>query len=140
MSFQAASAAQLVPGALLPVPSYPGSSPTAGPHPGAVVAVQPGPAGLHGVQQYVPVTMVEQGGRMLAVGAASWAAPSGRQMALVPSWQQLAPAHAAAGHGSAPQTGTLLVQAEDWRRPFIADNAQGIRIAQGTKYSCFMTT
>ena len=39
------------------------------------------------MQQYVPVTMVEQGGRLM-VGA-SWAAPSGRQMALVPSWQQL---------------------------------------------------
>ena len=35
--FQAASAAQLVPGALLPVPSYPATSPTA--NRGAVVAV-----------------------------------------------------------------------------------------------------
>ena len=78
--FQAASAAQLVPGALLPVPSYPATSPT---NSGRVVAV----GSPTGIQQYVPVTMVEQGGRLM-VGA-SWAAPSGRQMTLVPSWQQL---------------------------------------------------
>jgi len=114
--FQAASAAQLVPGALLPVPSYPATSPTA--NRGAVVAVG---GGLGQVQQYVPVTMVEQGGRLM-VGA-SWAAPSGRQMALVPSWQQLQ-------QPALQQPGTLLVPADDWRRPMIADNAQGIRIAQ----------
>ena len=78
--FQAASAAQLVPGALLPVPSSPATSPT---NSGRVVAV----GSPTGIQQYVPVTMVEQGGRLM-VGA-SWAAPSGRQMTLVPSWQQL---------------------------------------------------
>ena len=78
--FQAASAAQLVSGALLPVPSYPATSPTGN----RVVAVN---TGLGQVQQYVPVTMVEQGGRLM-VGAASWA-PSGRGMTLVPSWQQL---------------------------------------------------
>ena len=80
--FQAANAAQLVPGALLPVPSYPATSPTS--NRGAVVAVN---TGLGQVQQYVPVTMVEQGGRLM-IGATSWA-PSGRGMALVPSWQQL---------------------------------------------------
>jgi len=111
--FQAASAAQLVQGALLPVPSYPASSPTA--NRGAVVAVG---GGLGQVQQYVPVTMVEQGGRLM-VGA-SWAAPSGRQMTLVPSWQQ----------PTLQQPGTLLVPADDWRRPILPENAQGIRIAQ----------
>jgi len=123
--FQAASAAQLVPGTLLPVPTYPGSSPTGS---GALVTVQPGLG--HGVQQYVPVTMVETGGRMLAVSAASWASSSGRQMALVPSWQQLAPAHSHHATQLA-QPGALLVQTDDWRRPqIIADNAQGLRIAQ----------
>ena len=75
------------------------------------------------MQQYVPVTMVEQGGRLM-VGA-SWAAPSTRQMALVPSWQQLQQPAAI------QQPGTLLVPAEDWRRPLLPENAQGIRIAQG---------
>ena len=122
--FQAASAAQLVPGTLLPVPSYSATSPNAA---SRVVAVG-GPAGI---QQYVPVTMVEQGGRLM-VGA-TWAAPSGRQMTLVPSWQQLphpqTHAHALAQQ---PTHGTLLVPAEaDWRRPLL-DNAtaQGLRIAQ----------
>jgi hypothetical protein len=47
---QAATAAQLVPSALLPVQSYPASSPTASR--GTAVAVAVG-------QQYVPVTMVD---------------------------------------------------------------------------------
>merc|ERR1740128_303666 len=125
--FQAASAAQLVPGALLPVPSYPATSPTA--NRGAVVAVG---GGLGQVQQYVPVTMVEQGGRLM-VGA-SWAAPSGRQMALVPSWQQLPHHHQAAPLQTQAPHGSLLVPAEaaDWRGPLLADTntAQSIRIAQ----------
>ena len=112
---QAAGAAQLVPGALLPVPSYTAGSPTGSvTAPGARVVAVGG-----GLQQYVPVTMVEQGGRLM-VGA-TWAAtgaPSARQMALVPSWQQLP------GHHQQLQTqpphGTLLVPADDWRRPLIA--------------------
>merc|ERR1719290_196961 len=75
--------------------------------------------------------MVEQGGRLM-VGA-SWAAPSGRQMTLVPSWQQLPHHHQAAQLPAQPPHGTLLVPAEaaDWRRPLLADNsAQSIRIAQ----------
>jgi len=108
--FQAA--VQAVPGpALLPVPSYPATSPTSN----RVVAVGTG------LQQYVPVTMVEQGGRLI-MGATTWAAataPSGRGMTLVPSWQQ-----------PLQQPGTLLVPAEDWRRPLLTDNAQSIRIAQ----------
>jgi hypothetical protein len=66
-----------------------------------------------------------QGGRLM-VGTAWAAAPSGRQMTLVPSWQQ--------------QQGTLLVPApEDWRRPILTDNAQGIRFAQGRRRNyCFL--
>jgi hypothetical protein len=46
-------------------------------------------------------------------------------MTLVPSWQQ--------------QQGTLLVPApEDWRRPILTDNAQGIRFAQGRRNYCFL--
>ena len=124
--FQAASAAQLVGGALLPAPiSYSATSPTAG---GRVVAV-----GGPGLQQYVPVTMVEQGGRLM-VGA-TWAAPSGRQMTLVPSYmQQLPVPHPGHALAQQPPPGTLLVPAEaDWRRPLLdsaAAAAQGLRIAQ----------
>jgi len=124
--FQAASAAQLVPGTLLPVPSYPATSPTGSVGQQARVVAVGG-----GLQQYVPVTMVEQGGRLM-VGA-SWAAPSGRQMTLVPSWQQLPHHHQAAQLQTQAPHGTLLVPAEaaDWRRPLLADNsAQSIRIAQ----------
>eukprot|EP00092_Neocalanus_flemingeri_P056139 GFUD01066483.1.p1 GENE.GFUD01066483.1~~GFUD01066483.1.p1 ORF type:complete len:1158 (-),score=323.90 GFUD01066483.1:3708-7181(-) len=123
--FQAAS--QLVPGTLLPVPSYPATSPTGSVTQQARVVAVGG-----GLQQYVPVTMVEQGGRLM-VGA-SWAAPSGRQMTLVPSWQQLPHHHQAAQLQTQPPHGTLLVPAEaaDWRRPLLADtnSAQSIRIAQ----------
>ena len=48
--------------------------------------------GRAGLQQYVPVTLVqEQGGRLMMVGTtwAAAAAPSARQMAMVPSWSQL---------------------------------------------------
>jgi len=125
--FQAASAAQLVPGTLLPVPSYPATSPTGNvPQQTRVVAVG------GGLQQYVPVTMVEQGGRLM-VGASWAAAPSGRQMTLVPSWQQLPHHHQAAQLQTQAPPGTLLVPAEaaDWRRPLLAENAgQSIRIAQ----------
>ena len=58
---------------------------------------------------------------------ATWAAaaPSARQMALVPSWP---PGH----HQTQPPPGTLLVSAEDWRRPLLAENntGGGIRLAQ----------
>ena len=110
---QAAGAAQLVPGALLPVPSYPAPSPTSSQQP-RVVAVG------GGLQQYVPVTMVEQGGRLMVGATWAAAAPSARQMALVPSWQQL-PGH----HQTQPPPGTLLVSAEDWRH-----GGGGIRLAQ----------
>ena len=110
---QAAGAAQLVPGALLPVPSYPAPSPTSSQQP-RVVAVG------GGLQQYVPVTMVEQGGRLMVGATWAAAAPSARQMALVPSWQQL-PGH----HQTQPPPGTLLVSAEDWRH-----GGGSIRLAQ----------
>ena len=118
--FAQAAGAQLVPSALLPVPSYPAPSPTSSQQTARVVAVG------GGLQQYVPVTMVEQGGRLM-VGATWAAAAPSRQMALVPSWQQL-PGH----HQTQPPPGTLLVSAEDWRRPLIAENNTGgsIRLAQ----------
>jgi len=123
---QAAGAAQLVPGALLPVPSYTAASPTGSVTQQARVVAVGG-----GLQQYVPVTMVEQGGRLM-VGAtwAAAAAPSARQMALVPSWQQL-PGHHQQLQTQAPH-GTLLVPADDWRRPLIAEtNSSGsIRLTQ----------
>ena len=120
---QAAGAAQLVPGALLPVPSYTAGSPP-GTQQARVVAVG------GGLQQYVPVTMVEQGGRLMVGATWAAAAPSARQMALVPSWSQLP------GHPQQLQTqpphGTLLVQADDWRRPLIAESntSTNIRLAQ----------
>jgi len=112
----------LVPGALLPVSSYPAASPTGHRHHHGTATTATATAvavAVGGVQQYVPVTMVEhpQGGRLMAWAAA----PSGRQMKLVPSWPQ-----------PQPQPGTLLVPApDDWRRPILADNAQSIRFAQG---------
>ena len=126
---QAAGAAQLVPGALLPVPSYTAASPTGSVTGGARVVAVGGPGPL---QQYVPVTMVDQGqvGRLM-VGATWAAAPSTRQMALVPSWQQL-PGPGPA-HPQQPPHGTLLVPADDWRRPLItaeANSGGSIRLTQ----------
>lgn len=70
---QAATAAQLVPGALLPVPSYPAprqpAAPVAPPQRAAAAAVK----------------LVEHQGGRLMVGATWAAAPSGRQMTLVRS-------------------------------------------------------
>uniref|UniRef100_A0A0K2T546 non-specific serine/threonine protein kinase n=1 Tax=Lepeophtheirus salmonis TaxID=72036 RepID=A0A0K2T546_LEPSM len=57
------------------------------PPPPSLLSSQPPPP--HHPQQYVPVTMVESNGRqMLAAVQASWPGTT-RQMALVPSWQQL---------------------------------------------------
>ncbi|QQP52950.1 Uncharacterized protein FKW44_005255 [Caligus rogercresseyi] len=57
------------------------------PPPPSLLGSQPPPP--HHPQQYVPVTMVESNGRqMLAAVQASWPGAT-RQMALVPSWQQL---------------------------------------------------
>merc|ERR1719319_1176033 len=104
--FQAASAAQLVPGTLLPVPSYQPTSPNAASR------------------------VVAEGGRLM-VGA-TWAAPSGRQMTLVPSWQQL-PHPQAHAHALTQQLQILVPAEADWRRPLLdnaAAAAQGLRIAQ----------
>lgn len=112
-----------MPGALLPVPSYQAASPTGGRGGGGTATATAVAVAVGGVQQYVPVTMVEHGSGRLMVGA-TWAAPSGRQMTLVPSWQQPA---------ALQQPGTLLVPAppDDWRRPILADNAQSFRFPQG---------
>ena len=125
---QAAGAAQLVPGALLPVPSYTAASP-----PGSVTQQARVVAVGGGLQQYVPVTMVEQGGRLMvgATWAATGAPASARQMALVPSWTQHQQQLSAV---TQPPHGTLLVPAEDWRRPLIAAEpgaagSAGLRLA-----------
>ena len=94
-----------------------------------VVAVQP-QAPLQGPPpaQYVPVTMVEQNGRqMLAAVQTAWPG-STRQMALVPSWQQLAnPANAAEANLLQPLFAAAASEA-DWRRPLIVDSSGGLRL------------
>lgn len=48
----------------------------------------------------------------------SW--PGNRQMALVPSWQQIPPQHAAA---TIQQPAALLSDAADWGRPLLVDSS-----------------
>lgn len=68
-------------------------------------------------QQYVPVSMVEPNGRqMLLTNAVQTSWPTNRQMAIVPSWQQLPPQHAAIQQ-------PLLSDAGDWGRPLIVDSS-----------------
>lgn len=69
-------------------------------------------------QQYVPVSMVEPSGRqMLLTNAVQTSWPTtNRQMAIVPSWQQLPPQHAAIQQ-------PLLSDAGEWGRPLIVDSA-----------------
>ncbi|XP_065343539.1 homeodomain-interacting protein kinase 2 isoform X2 [Cloeon dipterum] len=80
--------------------------------------IQPPPAILsQPQQQYVPVSMVEPGGRQMLLTNAvqtTWAA--NRQMAIVPSWQQIAPQHAAIQQ-------PLLSEAADWARPLLLDSS-----------------
>eukprot|EP00095_Tigriopus_kingsejongensis_P002712 maker-scaffold809_size94238-snap-gene-0.30 protein:Tk02712 transcript:maker-scaffold809_size94238-snap-gene-0.30-mRNA-1 annotation:"hypothetical protein TcasGA2_TC007452" len=102
--------AQLVPSALLPMPNY---QPL--PSPAKHVVVQQ-PAQLQPpplpTGQYVPVTMVEQNGRqIMAAVQAGWPAAA-RQMALVPSWQQL-PAAAHTDNLLQP----LFAPDSEWLRP-----------------------
>ncbi|GLV35353.1 Homeodomain interacting protein kinase [Carabus blaptoides fortunei] len=68
-------------------------------------------------QQYVPVSMVEPNGRqMLLTNAVQTSWPTNRQMAIVPSWQQLPPQHAAIQQ-------PLLSDAGEWGRPLIVDSS-----------------
>ncbi|XP_028129752.1 homeodomain-interacting protein kinase 2 isoform X2 [Diabrotica virgifera virgifera] len=70
-----------------------------------------------GQQQYVPVSVVEPSGRqMLLTNAVQTSWPTNRQqMAIVPSWQQIPPQHAAIQQ-------PLLSEAE-WGRPLLVDSS-----------------
>lgn len=68
-------------------------------------------------QQYVPVSVVEPGGRqMLLTNAVQTTWPASRQMAIVPSWQQIPAQHAAA------MQQPLLSETGDWGRPLLVDS------------------
>ncbi|XP_060817640.1 homeodomain-interacting protein kinase 2 isoform X12 [Bombus pascuorum] len=127
---------QLVPGLLCHPPSYQ-TMPSPAKH---VVVAQPpqaqqGPlqiqpsiisqqavaaAAAAAQQQYaaVPVSMVETGRQMLLTNAVqtSWPGGSRQMAAIVPSWQQLPPQHAAIQQ-------PLLSDAGDWGRPLIVDGS-----------------
>ncbi|XP_050481132.1 homeodomain-interacting protein kinase 2 isoform X13 [Bombus huntii] len=127
---------QLVPGLLCHPPSYQ-TMPSPAKH---VVVAQPpqaqqGPlqiqpsiisqqavaaAAAAAQQQYaaVPVSMVETGRQMLLTNAVqtSWPGGSRQMAAIVPSWQQLPPQHAAIQQ-------PLLSDAGDWGRPLIVDSS-----------------
>lgn len=68
-------------------------------------------------QQYVPVSVVEPSGRqMLLTNAVQTSWPTNRQMAIVPSWQQIPTQHAAIQQ-------PLLSEATDWGRPLLVDSS-----------------
>ncbi|KAL6441634.1 hypothetical protein ACFW04_003636 [Cataglyphis niger] len=127
---------QLVPSILCPPPGYQ-TMPSPAKH--VVVAQPPQPqqaplqiqpsiisqqavaaAAAAAQQQYaaVPVSMVETGRQMLLTNAVqtSWPGGSRQMAAIVPSWQQLPPQHAAIQQ-------PLLSDAGDWGRPLIVDSS-----------------
>lgn len=79
--------------------------------------IQPPILSQPGQQQYVPVSVVEPTGRqMLLTNAVQTSWPTNRQqMAIVPSWQQLPPQHAAIQQ-------PILSEAE-WGRPLLVDSS-----------------
>nr|XP_023030165.1 homeodomain-interacting protein kinase 2-like isoform X3 [Leptinotarsa decemlineata] len=79
--------------------------------------IQPPILSQPGQQQYVPVSVVEPTGRqMLLTNAVQTSWPTSRQqMAIVPSWQQIPPQHAAIQQ-------PLLSEAE-WGRPLLVDSS-----------------
>ncbi|XP_049826145.1 homeodomain-interacting protein kinase 2 isoform X4 [Aethina tumida] len=79
--------------------------------------IQPPILSQPGQQQYVPVSVVEPTGRqMLLTNAVQTSWPTNRQqMAIVPSWQQIPPQHAAIQQ-------PLLSEAE-WGRPLLVDSS-----------------
>ncbi|KAG5883969.1 hypothetical protein JTB14_004176 [Gonioctena quinquepunctata] len=79
--------------------------------------IQPPILSQPGQQQYVPVSVVEPAGRqMLLTNAVQTSWPTNRQqMAIVPSWQQIPPQHAAIQQ-------PLLSEAE-WGRPLLVDSS-----------------
>ncbi|XP_076252678.1 homeodomain interacting protein kinase isoform X11 [Rhynchophorus ferrugineus] len=79
--------------------------------------IQPPILSQPGQQQYVPVSVVEPTGRqMLLTNAVQTSWPTNRQqMAIVPSWQQLPPQHAAIQQP--------LISEADWGRPLLVDSS-----------------
>lgn len=78
--------------------------------------IQPPILSQPGQQQYVPVSVVEPSGRqMLLTNAVQTSWPTNRQMAIVPSWQQIPPQHAAIQQPILSET--------DWGRPLIVDSS-----------------
>ncbi|GJQ65433.1 hipk [Trypoxylus dichotomus] len=78
--------------------------------------IQPPILSQPGQQQYVPVSVVEPSGRqMLLTNAVQTSWPANRQMAIVPSWQQIPTQHAAIQQ-------PLLSEAE-WGRPLLVDSS-----------------
>ncbi|KAK9712192.1 Protein kinase domain [Popillia japonica] len=78
--------------------------------------IQPPILSQPGQQQYVPVSVVEPSGRqMLLTNAVQTSWPANRQMAIVPSWQQIPTQHTAIQQ-------PLLSEAE-WGRPLLVDSS-----------------
>ncbi|KAK4887738.1 hypothetical protein RN001_004009 [Aquatica leii] len=78
--------------------------------------IQPPILSQPGQQQYVPVSVVEPSGRqMLLTNAVQTSWPANRQMAIVPSWQQIPPQHA-----SIQQP---ILSDADWGRPLLVDSS-----------------
>ncbi|KAF5284534.1 hypothetical protein FQA39_LY17007 [Lamprigera yunnana] len=79
--------------------------------------IQPPILSQPGQQQYVPVSVVEPSGRqMLLTNAVQTSWPANRQMAIVPSWQQIPPQHASIQQ-------PILSDAADWGRPLLVDSS-----------------
>ncbi|XP_026472877.1 homeodomain-interacting protein kinase 2-like isoform X2 [Ctenocephalides felis] len=76
-------------------------------------------------QQYVPVSMVEPNGRqMLLTNAVQSSWPGNRQMAIIPSWQQMTGhSHGHSQHTMAPPLIQEGVAVSDWGRPLLVDSA-----------------
>ncbi|XP_017767875.1 PREDICTED: homeodomain-interacting protein kinase 2 isoform X2 [Nicrophorus vespilloides] len=79
--------------------------------------IQPPILSQPGQQQYVPVSVVEPNGRqMLLTNAVQTSWPTNRQMAIVPSWQQIPSQHATIQQ-------PILSDATDWGRPLLVDSS-----------------
>ncbi|KAF5294896.1 hypothetical protein FQR65_LT10694 [Abscondita terminalis] len=79
--------------------------------------IQPPILSQPGQQQYVPVSVVEPSGRqMLLTNAVQTSWPANRQMAIVPSWQQIPPQHASIQQ-------PIISDTADWGRPLLVDSS-----------------
>ncbi|XP_022903261.1 homeodomain-interacting protein kinase 2 isoform X2 [Onthophagus taurus] len=111
---------QLVSSILCPA-SYPGMGGSPAKHVTVVqqpqLQIQPPILSQPAQQQYVPVSVVEPTGRqMLLTNAVQTSWPANRQMAIVPSWQQIPAQHAAIQQ-------PLLSDTADWGRPLLVDSS-----------------